>query len=198
MTTGRAFLALAAVLLLASLYAKESAPQHLAIVIDRSVQDRRSLERSARTAIQAVNRLTGKDTVSIVAYGDSAEVVLHATSATNRASVAAKVKGIRPHGMKALFAGMAMGAEELRRHSTTGQTMRVMVLAGTGKGTLIGPDTEEDIRTLVDSLRKENIGVSAPFGLLGSGAGSGGRPVFSIVRESGQKTEKPAEAGTAK
>ena len=197
MTTGRAFLALAAVLLLASLYAKESAPQHLAIVIDRSVQDRRSLERSVRTAIQAVNRLTGKDTVSIIAYGDSAEVMLHATSATNR-SVAAKVRGIRPHGMKALFAGMAMGAEELRRHSTTGQTMRVMVLAGTGKGTLIGPDTQEDIRTLVDSLRKENIGVSAPFGLLGSGAGSGGRPVFSIVRESGQKTDKPAEAGTAK
>ena len=197
MTTGRAFLALAAVLLLASLYAKESAPQHLAIVIDRSVQDRRSLERSVRTAIQAVNRLTGKDTVSIVAYGDSAEVVLHATSATNK-SVAAKVRGIMPHGKKALFAGMAMGAEELRRHSTTGQTMRVMVLAGTGKSTLIGPDTQEDIRTLVDSLRKENIGVSAPFGLLGSGAGSGGRPVFSIVRESGQKTDKPAEAGTAK
>ena len=87
MTMGRAFLALAAALLLASLYAKDVAPQHLAIVIDRSVQDRRSLERSARAAVQAVSRLTDKDTVSIVAYGDFAEVVLPATSATNRASV---------------------------------------------------------------------------------------------------------------
>jgi len=198
LTVGRTFLAIAAALFLASLYAKEAAPQHLAIVIDRSVQERRSFDRSVREAIQAVNRLSGKDTVSIVAYGDSAEVVQYATCATNRESVTAKVKGIRPRGMKALFAGMAMGAEELRRHSTTGQTMRIMVLAGTGKGTLIGPDTQEDIRTLVDSLRKENIGVSAPFGLLGSGAGSSGRPVFSIVRESGQKVDKPAEAGTAK
>ena len=198
MTTARVFLVLAATLLLAYSHAKDVAPQHLAIVIDRSAQDRRSFDRSVRTAMQAVNRLTGDDVVSLVAYGDSADIVLHATSATNRTLVAERIREIKPRGMKALFAGMAMGAEELRRHSTTGQTMRVMVLAGTGKGTLIGPDTHEDIRTLVDSLRKEKIGVSAPFGLLGSGAGSGGRPVFSIVRESGQKADKTAEAGGAK
>lgn len=198
MTFSRAISVFAAVLLLEAACAHGAAPQHLAIVFDRSAQDKRSLERSVRAAVQAVNRLTVKDTVSVIAYGDFAEVVVPATCVTNRAAVNAKIKGIKAHGMKALFAGMAMGAEEVRRHSATNQEMRVMVLAGTGTGTLIGPDTEEDIRTLEKALQKESINVTAPFGLRGSGAGSSGRPVFSIVRESGQKPDKPAEAGAAK
>ncbi len=133
-------------------------------------------------AVDTISRLTEDDSVSIVSYGDSATLVLPATSAANRAVVLEKLRDLKPAGMKALFAGMARGAEELRRKSSESQVKKLLVLAGTGTSALIGPDTKQDIRTLVDSLRKEKIAVSAPYGLRGSGAGSGGRPVFNITR----------------
>ena len=58
--------------------------------------------------------------------------------------------------MKALFAGIAKGAEEVRRHTSEGQARRVMVLSG-GEGPLIGPGSPDDIRTLAEALRKEGI-----------------------------------------
>ena len=54
-------------------------PQHLAIVIDCSTQGKRAFERSIRLATRAIERLTEKDTVSIVVFDDAAELLLPAT-----------------------------------------------------------------------------------------------------------------------
>ena len=174
--------------------------QHLAIVVDCSAQDARSFGRSIRAAAQAAARLSAGDTVSVIGFGDFAEVVLPVTDATNKTAVTDALKSLEPEGMKALFAGISMGAEAVRRHSAPGQEKRVVVFTGTGTAALIGPDAQEDIRTLVDFLRKEKISVSVPFGLRGSGAGSSGRPAFNIVRGEGQKSdpEPVPEARSAK
>ena len=131
-------------------------PQHLAIVIDCSAQNRRAFERSIRQATRLVERLSDKDTVSIVMFDDAAELLLPATSATDKASIRAKMQGLKPKGMRALFAGIAKGAEEVRRNASNGQAKRVMVLSG-GEGPLIGPGSPDDIRTLAEALRKEGI-----------------------------------------
>ena len=144
-------------------------PQHLALVIDCSAQNRRAFERSIRQATRLVERLTDKDTVSIVVFDDAAELLLPATSAAEKAPILAKLRGLKPKGMKALFAGIAKGAEEVRRHTSEGQARRVMVLSG-GEGPLIGPGSPDDIRTLAEALRKESISLVRPQDGKGGGA----------------------------
>lgn len=144
-------------------------PQHLALVIDCSAQNRRAFERSMRQATRLVERLTDKDTVSIVVFDDAAELLLPATSAAEKAPIRAKLRGLKPKGMKALFAGIAKGAEEVRRHTSEGQARRVMVLSG-GEGPLIGPGSPDDIRTLAEALRKEGISLVRPQDGKGGGA----------------------------
>ena len=137
-------------------------PQHLALVIDCSVQNKRAFERSIRLATRAIERLTEKDTVSIVVFDDAAELLLPATPAADKAPILEKLKGLKPKGMKALFAGVAKGAEEVRRNKSEDQAKRVMLLLGNGSGKLIGPGDENEIETLRKSLSKENITLVQP------------------------------------
>lgn len=140
-------------------------PQHLAIVIDCSVQNRRSFEKSIRQATRAIDRLTEKDTVSIVVFDDAAELLVPATPVTDKAAILAKLQGLKPRGMKALFAGVAKGAEEVRRNKSEEQAKRVLLLSGNGTGKLIGPGDENVIEELKKSLSKENITfVQSPAG----------------------------------
>ena len=166
-------------------------PQHLAIVIDCSTQSKRAFERSIRLATRAIEGLTEKDTVSIVVFDDAAELLLPATSAADKGPILEKLQGLKPKGMKALFAGVAKGAEEVRRNKSKEQAKRVMVLSGNGPGTLIGPSSPDEIRTLTDSLAKEKITVVLPL----DGHGQGGRRGDNPRRRQKAKGE---EEGAAK
>ena len=151
-------------------------PQHLAIVIDCSTQSKRAFERTIRLATRAIERLTEKDTVSIVVFDDTAELLLPATSAADKAPILAKLQDLKPKGMKALFAGICKGAEEVRRNKSDEQAKRVMVLSGGGPGPLIGPGAPDDVRTLTESLRKENISLVQPQFGHGPGGSRGEHP----------------------
>ena len=160
-------------------------PQHLAIVIDCSVQGKRAFERSIRQATRAIERLTEKDTVSIVVFDDAAELLLPATSAADKAPILAKLQGLKPKGMKALFAGVAKGAEEVRRNKSEEQAKRVMLLLGNGTGKLIGPGDESEIEALRKSLGKENIALVQPPVVHGGGGHRGDQP----RRRKGEKSD---------
>jgi Ca-activated chloride channel family protein len=151
-------------------------PQHLAIVIDCSVQNKRSFEKSIRQATRAIERLTEKDTVSIVVFDDAAELLLPATPVTDKAAILAKLQGLKPRGMKALFAGVAKGAEEVRRNKSEVQAKRVLLLSGNGTGKLIGPGDENVIEELKKSLSKENIMLVQPSAARGGGQRDGDQP----------------------
>ena len=132
-------------------------PQHVAIVIDCSIQNKQAFSRLIRQATRGVERLTANDAVSIVVFDDAAELLLPITSAADRAPILEKLKGLKPKGMKALFAGIAKGAEEVRRNATEGRAKRVLVLSGNGSGALIGPGSEGELGLLKKSLGKEKI-----------------------------------------
>ena len=151
-------------------------PQHLAIVIDCSVQNRRSFERSIRQATRVIERLTEKDTVSIVVFDDAAELLLPATPVTDKAAILAKLQGLKPRGMKALFAGIAKGAEEVRRNKSEEQAKRVLLLSGNGTGKQIGPGDENELEALKKSLGKENITLVQPSTARGGGQRDGDQP----------------------
>ena len=144
-------------------------PQHLAIVIDCSAQNRRAFERTIRQARQVIERLTEKDTVSIVVFDDAAELLLPATPVADKAAILAKLQGLKPRGMRALFAGVAKGAEEVRRNKSEEQAKRVLLLSGNGTGKLIGPGDENVIEELKKSLSKENITLVQPSAGHGEG-----------------------------
>ena len=151
-------------------------PQHLAIVIDCSVQNKRSFEKSIRQATRVIERLTEKDTVSIVVFDDAAELLLPATSAADKAPILEKLQGLKPKGMKALFAGVAKGAEEVRRNKSEEQAKRVLLLVGNGTGKQIGPGDESEIEALRKSLSKEKIALVQPPVGHGGGGHRGDQP----------------------
>lgn len=149
-------------------------PQHVAIVIDCSIQNKRAFDRLLRQATRAVERLTENDAVSIVVFDDAAELLLPITSAADRTQILEKLKGLKPKGKKALFAGIAKGAEEVRRNAVEGRAKHVLVLSGNGSGALIGPGSEEELGLLKKSLGKEKITlvIQQP----GTGGNRGNRP----------------------
>ena len=132
-------------------------PQHVAIVIDCSIQNKHAFNRLLRQATRAIERLTANDAVSIVVFDDAAELLLPITSAADREQIVEKLKDLKPKGMKALFAGIAKGAEEVRRNAAEGRAKRVLVLSGNGSGALIGPGSDEELGLLKKSLSKEKI-----------------------------------------
>lgn len=163
--------------------------QHLAIVIDCSTQNKRVFERTIRQAVCAIERLTEKDALSIVVFDDAAELLLPVTSADNKAPILEKLKGLRPKGKRALFAGIAKGAEEVRRNASGERAKRVMLLSGNGTGTLIGPGAPEEIRTLTESFGKEKITLFSPPDDHGQGRRRGRHP-----RRQGGKKDKGSSA----
>ena len=104
-----------AALLSGGVFAQSSA-QHLAVVIDCSFQDKRAFARILRQATRAIERLTERDAVSVVVFDDAAELLGPAPPAADKAKIIEKITGLKPKGMKALFAGIAKGAEEVRRN----------------------------------------------------------------------------------
>lgn len=176
-------LACACAVLLSVLAFAQSPAQHLAIVIDCSAQSKRLFDRSIRQAMRAVERLTAKDTLSVVVFDDAVELLVPATSVTNKAPVIAKIKGLKPRGKRALFAAIAKGADEVRRNASEEQVKRVMLLTGNGTGPLIGPGTPDEIRTLTKSLSKEKIALFSPQ----EGYAQGGRRGTQPRRQGGKK-----------
>ena len=128
------------------------------------MQNKRAFERSIRLATRAIEHLTEKDTVSIVVFDDAAELLVPATPAADKALFLEKLQGLKPKGMKALFAGVAKGAEEVRRNKSEEQAKRVLLLSGNGTGKLIGPGDENVVEELKKSLGKENITLVQPAG----------------------------------
>ena len=179
----RAALACVFAVLLSGVVFAQSSGQHLAIVIDCSAQSRRLFDRSIRHAMRAVERMTARDKVSVVVFDDAVELLVPATSVTNKATILAKIKGLKPKGKRALFAAIAKGADEVRRYASEEQVKRVMLLSGNGAGPLIGPGTPDEIRTLTKSLSKEKITLFSPQ----EGNAQGGRRATQPRRQSGKK-----------
>ena len=78
--------------------------------------------------------------------------------------------------MKALFAGIAKGAEEVRRNKSDEQAKRVLLLSGNGTGKQIGPGDENELEALKKSLGKENITLVQPPADHGGGSRDGDQP----------------------
>lgn len=140
---------------------KDRAPAHLVFVIDTSS----SMAKGARLllvqdALRAlVERLGPKDTVAIVAYGATAEVVLEPTAGDRTADIEGAITRLVPSGATDVDAGLRLGYELAARTATEGAIRRV-VLCTDGVVTS-GPDTAEALLANVASYAGRGISISA-------------------------------------
>ncbi len=139
--------------------AVERPPLNLSIVLDRSgSMEGEKLEQAKQAAEYAVQRLAPEDLVSVVVYDDEARVLVGATPARDKARIIRKIRSIQSGGSTALFAGVALGAGEVRRFREDRQVKRVILLSD-GLAN-VGPDSPAELGRLGSSLRKEGISVS--------------------------------------
>jgi Ca-activated chloride channel family protein len=97
-----------------------------------------------------------------VAYDTTVRVVVPATRASDRAAIEAGIRSIRANGDTALFAGVAKGAEEVRKFLDTRRVNRVLLLSD-GLAN-VGPSSPAELGALGASLAREGIAVTT-FGI---------------------------------
>ncbi|MBN1959770.1 MAG: VWA domain-containing protein [Deltaproteobacteria bacterium] len=135
------------------------APVNLAIVLDRSgSMSGRKLAQAKEAAILAVNRLTPEDTISIVVYGSTVDVIVTPRHVTNKRAIINAISSIRSYGKTALFAGVSVGAEQLRRYLDRNRVNRIILLSD-GLAN-VGPSSPFELASLGSSLTKEGISVT--------------------------------------
>lgn len=134
-------------------------PVNVAIVIDTSgSMSGKKIVQARKAAIAAVSRLKDSDIVSVVLYASSAQVLVPATKATDRAEIIRKIETVTADGSTALFAGVSKGAAEVRKFLDDDSVNRVILLSD-GKAN-VGPQSPRELERLGASLVKEGISVS--------------------------------------
>lgn len=134
-------------------------PLNLALVLDRSgSMAGEKLARAREAAQLAVRSLRDDDIVSVVTYENGVQVLVPATKATARDEICRQIESIHEGGGTALFAGVAKGAEEVRKFLVKDRVNRVLLLSD-GLAN-VGPQTPAELGEFGASLIKEGISVT--------------------------------------
>lgn len=134
-------------------------PANIAIVLDKSGSMGGDKIRYAReAAIMAIGRLDERDIVSVVSYDSHVNVVVPATSVSEKSAIYNAIRKVQADGSTALFAGVSKGAQELRKFLDRNKVNRVILLSD-GLAN-VGPQTPSELGQLGASLAKEGMSVT--------------------------------------
>jgi len=159
---------------------RDRPPVNVAIVLDKSgSMQGEKIAQAREAAIAAIERLSSKDIVSVVAYDSTVKVIVPATKLTDKESVKQQIGRITAGGSTALFAGVSKGAEEIRKFLDKERVNRVILLSD-GLAN-VGPQSPSELGDLGKSLSKEGISVST----LGLGLGYNEDLMMKLARGSG-------------
>ena len=135
---------------------------NLAIVLDKSgsMGSSNKMREARNAAITALQMLRQGDVFSVISYDNSAQVLIPATAVTarNRTIAIRRIQAIQANGSTALFGGVSLGANELRKNSKENFVNRVILLSD-GLAN-VGPSSPAELGRFGASLIKENISVS--------------------------------------
>lgn len=136
-------------------------PLNLCLVVDRStsMQDGRRMEQVKAAAHQIIDDLRDDDAFSVVAFHDTAEVVVPGHLGSDKIQAKAKVSAIRPKGGTEIYRGLLTGMQELNRRRRLKAVNHLILLTD---GQTYGD--EQDCLELADDARRQGVGISA-FGI---------------------------------
>ncbi len=140
---------------------KDRAPAHLVFVIDRSSSmakgGRLPLVQDALRALAA--QLGPKDSVAIVAYGNTAEVVLEPTPGNRGPVIEEAISGLVASGSAEVDTALRLGYELAARTVAEGAIRRVVLCTdGVVTG---GPDTAQALLASVADFARRGVSLSA-------------------------------------
>jgi Ca-activated chloride channel family protein len=138
---------------------KARAPINMAIVLDRSgsmAGDK--MNKAKEASMMVLDRLEPADLVSVIAYDDTAEVLVPATHVVDKDSIRRRIDAIRPRGSTALFAGVSRGIEEVRKFLDQSHVNRVVLLSD-GQAN-VGPSSPNELGRLGAATAKQGISIT--------------------------------------
>ncbi len=134
-------------------------PVNVALVLDKSgSMSGEKIHRAKEAAKMAVDRLGPDDIVTVVAYDNTVELLVPATKARDRALIKQQIDRLGASGGTALFAGVSVGAREVRKFLDSRRVSRVVLLSD-GQAN-VGPSSPYELADLGASFIKEGISVT--------------------------------------
>ncbi|MEP6670788.1 MAG: VWA domain-containing protein [Chthoniobacter sp.] len=137
-------------------------PMNLAVVLDRSgSMQGPKIEKARQAACLAIDQLASDDYFSLVIFDNETELLIppdRVGDERHRDALKERVNHIGPRGGTAIYAGVKLGAEQLRRNFDKERVNRVILLSD-GLAN-VGPSRPTDLATLGRDLRRDGVSVS--------------------------------------
>ncbi len=145
-----------------------SPPLNICLVLDRSTSmqgDKMDMVKA--TAIQLLRSLRAEDVFSVVAFSDTAEVIIPAAFNSDKKKQEGRIQMIYTSGATEIYNGLKAGYQEVRRTVDPSRVNHIILLTD---GQTYGD--EQDCLKLAEQAAAQNIGIS------GMGIGSDWNDIF--------------------
>lgn len=136
---------------------KEQTHLNLTLVLDRSnSMNKGRLERVQYAAHKIIDQMSPQDVLSVIAFNDHAEVIIPATSVSDKATLKARISMLKAFGGTEIYRGLAAGVEQNRKFLAPRLVNHIILLTD---GNTYGD--QERCLALAKQIVDEGISVSA-------------------------------------
>ncbi|MDD4955926.1 MAG: VWA domain-containing protein, partial [Candidatus Omnitrophica bacterium] len=156
-------------------------PINIAVVIDKSgsMSSDGKIEKAKEGVYRVIEQLNEGDVISIIVYDTYPSVLVYAQPVRGKSALINMVSQIYPSGSTALYGGIELGAQELRKYASD-YSLNKIVLLSDGLAN-VGLQSTEDLANLGRALGDEGFIVST----VGVGLDYNEDLMTSLARESG-------------
>ena len=137
-------------------------PINLCLVLDRSgSMQGAKIEKAKQAACLAIDHLSDQDFLSLVTFDNQSDTLIapeRVGDERHRSAMKSRIDRIRPGGGTAIYDGVSLGAEQLRRNLQKEFVNRIILLSDGLANS--GPSRTSDLAKLGKTLRQDGLSVT--------------------------------------